>query len=266
MRVQLVSDLHLERRPLAFEAVVDTRLGSEVLVLAGDIGYPYSVEYGEFLDKCHGHFKYVIVICGNHEYRTSVPRTMETVDAHMAALCDTYKRVPGHRVIFLNQGKNVVLDGKVNFVGATLWSHIPVESIGPEHLAAMNQWYPGLFVREGVPMKVDTMNALFRKDLAGIEAGVKRGREAGLTNVVVTHHAPVLRNMYKVQDLPRDYLYGTELTGCMGWEWMQYWMYGHSHWNTLNNVKGTTCVCNQYGHRETPCRGWNPSFFVCAGG
>jgi len=44
---------------------------ADVLCLAGDIGYPYSGIYREFLKQMNSDFKKVFIIAGNHEYYNS---------------------------------------------------------------------------------------------------------------------------------------------------------------------------------------------------
>ena len=260
MRVQLVSDIHLERRPLDYTHVIDVRTNADVLVLAGDIGSPLSQAYKDFLQFCHQHFKTVVVICGNHEYRLCMPRTFADVDKEVAAICASYTQVPGHRVVYLNNGAHLEIDG-VNFIGATLWSQIPA-TVTPDHVALIDKTLHGMLIDEKRPFTTATMNVLCQQHLNGIAAAINSGAARGCKNVVVTHHAPLLKTMFKYEDYPKNYMYGTDLTAHLTGTYIHTWMYGHTHWNTLHNINGTMCVTNQYGNNATPCRGWSDSFFV----
>ena len=115
MKIQLLSDLHLEVHP---HFVPQPTPGADVLVLAGDIG---SYQSGSLLDAMGdsdfglGRFAHwpvpVIFVPGNHEYDA------QDLDAAHARLRATCERLG---LIWLER-ESVVLHG-VRFVGTTLWS------------------------------------------------------------------------------------------------------------------------------------------------
>lgn len=266
MRVQLVSDIHLEKRPLKFIDIVDVSTGADVLVLAGDIGCPLLPEYSDFLRFCQKHFPNVIIISGNNEYRSCIPMSFTQVDEIIQTICDSISDINGNRVYFLNNGAHVSI-GRVNFIGATLWSHIP-SFLSKEHIAAIDQCLNGMMVSKDTAFSVYTMNSLSENHLKGIEAGINAGICQKLKNVVVTHHAPLLKTFepmakqYNKYSYHKIYMYGTDLTDSISGQYIHTWMYGHTHWNTINNINGTMCVCNQYGNYDIPCRGWSNSYIV----
>ena len=115
MKIQLLSDLHLEVHP---HFVPQPTPGADVLVLAGDIG---SYQSGSLLDAMGdsdfglGRFAHwpvpVIFVPGNHEYDA------QDFDAAHARLRATCERLG---LIWLER-ESMVLHG-VRFVGTTLWS------------------------------------------------------------------------------------------------------------------------------------------------
>ena len=131
MKIQLLSDLHLEAHP-HFTAVPTP--GADVLVLAGDVG---SYQNGSQLadadfglarfSPLHGWPTPVIFVPGNHEYDT-----FDFDDAH-ARLRATCERLG---IIWLER-ETVVLQG-VRFVGTTLWTDFDaLAPSAPEDGAAM---------------------------------------------------------------------------------------------------------------------------------
>jgi hypothetical protein len=62
--LQYLSDVHLEFRQKLPRVVPK----GDILILAGDIGYPFSGLYEEFLRKMTHSFKKVFLVVGNHEY------------------------------------------------------------------------------------------------------------------------------------------------------------------------------------------------------
>lgn len=122
MKIQLLSDLHLEAHP---HFTAEPTPGADVLVLAGDVG---SYQNGSQLvdadfglarfSPLHGWPTPVIFVPGNHEYDT-----FDFDDAH-ARLRATCERLG---MIWLER-ETVVLQG-VRFVGTTLWTDF--DALGP---------------------------------------------------------------------------------------------------------------------------------------
>ena len=118
MKIQLLSDLHLEVHP---GFMPEPAPGADLLVLAGDIG---SYQSGSLLeDEDFGLARFsplpqyagwptpVVLVPGNHEY------DVQDFDAAHARLRATCERLG---LIWLER-ESVVLNG-VRFVGTTLWS------------------------------------------------------------------------------------------------------------------------------------------------
>jgi predicted phosphodiesterase len=257
LKIQILSDVHLEKNAgLTFADVVSTRPCADVLVLAGDIGCPQHESYRAFLTEARKHFTQVIVVAGNHEYRSCLPKTMKDVDDIITRICaEVSSSSSSNTVTYLQNGGNLCI-GDVNFIGATLWSHVPVDKVGKEDVQFINGTnFADLRIDEHTPMTVETGNALFNQHLYNIAQSTRFGIKNKKKNVVITHHAPIIDGAFKDPLLlPKNYLYGTDLSAYLGFSFMHTWVYGHTHWNTLNNVNGTTCVCNQYGGNGV--RGW----------
>jgi predicted phosphodiesterase len=252
LKIQIISDVHLERNVgLTFADVVSTKACADVLVLAGDIGCPQHESYRSFLTEARKHFAHVIVVAGNHEYRTCLSKTMKEVDDIITQTCADV----GGSMTYLQNGGTLCI-GDVNFIGATLWSHVPVNKVGEEGVQVINDTYfANLRIDEQTPMTVETGNALFNQHLYNIAQGTRFGIKNKKKNVVITHHAPIIDGAFKDPlQLPKNYLYGTDLSAYIGFSFMHTWVYGHTHWNSLNNVNGTMCMCNQYGGNGV--RGW----------
>ena len=62
MKIQYISDIHLEYQ----STLPNIDQISDILVLAGDIGFPFSFLYKEFLIDMNKKFKKIFLIAGNH--------------------------------------------------------------------------------------------------------------------------------------------------------------------------------------------------------
>ncbi len=177
LNVRVISDVHLE---LPNPKPVDLLTCNDILVIAGDLGDPWSTLYAEFIEHCANAYRHVIVIAGNHEYYTkrsehkilSLQSHMANVEAQITNVCSRFDNVK-----FL-QREYIVIDD-VLFLGCTLWS-VPDPKVEHE----MNDMYliPG--------MNSDAYYRLHKQDRQWLVSTVKAiGWEYDYV-VCVTHHLP----------------------------------------------------------------------------
>lgn len=122
MKIQLLSDLHLEAHP---HWMARPAAGADVLVLAGDIG---SYQNGSLLDDIHfglsqfsplGHWPTpVIFVPGNHEYDGL---DFDIAHARLRASCIELGIIWLEREVLHTAWKDR-LGRPVRFIGTTLWS------------------------------------------------------------------------------------------------------------------------------------------------
>jgi DNA repair exonuclease SbcCD nuclease subunit len=104
------------------------------LLLAGDVGDPFSDVYAELLHIVSGKFKHVFLISGNHEYymyRSTAKLGMNIADvATLMSMVDSQIRDVCHRfdnVTFLQNEVYHVPDTNTTIFGSTFWSDIRPE-------------------------------------------------------------------------------------------------------------------------------------------
>jgi hypothetical protein len=201
MKIQLLSDLHLEVHP---QLHIEPAPGADLLVLAGDIG---SYQQGSLLTEPdfglrrfsphHGWPVPVIFLPGNHEYDL-----LDFDQAHqrLRDQCETLGMVWLER-------ESVVLDG-VRFVGTTLWSDFDALSQGqtpPERdLTRILRQRDKAFraanfylrktggTRFGQPMLAEQVREQALLCRAWLEQALAQPFDG--TTVVVTHFAPSLQS------------------------------------------------------------------------
>jgi Calcineurin-like phosphoesterase len=241
MKIQLMSDLHLEAHP---HWRAKAAPGADVLVLAGDVG---SYQPGSQLtdtDFGLGQFSAaqgwptpVIFVPGNHEYDTM------DFDAAHARLQETCNRLG---LLWLER-ETLVFNG-VRFVGTTLWTDF--DALGPERRdkagrAANYYLKKALTSRHGEaflagPLREQGLvcQQWLREALAKPFAG---------TTVAVTHFAPSLRSA--------DPRYGTT-PGTAGFcnaldDMLLHtplWLHGHLHAPSDYMHNGCRVVANPLGY------------------
>lgn len=233
MRLQLLSDLHLERQPDFMPQAADD---VDVLVLAGDIG---SYQPGSLLRSDdfglgrfsplnpHSPWKRVLYVPGNHEFDALA---FDDAYARLRSVCD------GLGIEWLE--REVICIGNVRFVGTTLWSDFEAFARAESDLTRQLRLRDKAFraanfylrknttLNNGEPVLAEGMRELALTCQAWLKAALAEPF-AG-TTVVVTHFAPTLRSA--------DPRYGL-VPGTAGFcnalddllPLAQLWLHGHLH-------------------------------------
>lgn len=254
MRIQLLSDLHLES--CAFTLKV--RADADVLVLAGDIApSKHSVRFEKLMVETMG--KPTILLYGNHDFYHN---TMEGAKRERTEICN---RFPHVRI--LDDTWCEIKD--VLFVGSTLWSdfQLPITVDGeygpnPDVVKALV-----LAPDRGVPdFKLIALNGhIFRPNnaIALHEQGrrmIALAKAQNKPTVVCTHFLPSplsLDPFYK-GSLLNPY-FASNCEDLMGGN-VRAWVHGHTHHSCGYKVNGTLVSCNPRGYKNTENKNFDSQF------
>ena len=246
MKIQLLSDLHLEAHP---HFVPEPAPGADVLVLAGDIG-SYQ-EGGQLGDEDFGLARFsplpqwgawptpVLFVPGNHEYDA---QDFDEAHQRLRRTCDKLG------IAWLER-ETLVLD-QVRFVGTTLWSdfdaladHEQTDSLTRRLQLRDKAFRAANFylrktggTRSGEPFLAEPMRAQALACQEWLQAALSTPF-AG-TTVAVTHFAPSLRSAD-----PRYGLVPGTAGFCNALDHLlphaQLWLHGHLHAPSDYTVSGT---------------------------
>lgn len=257
MKIQLLSDLHLEVHP---DFVPTPAPGADVLVLAGDIG---SYQKGSALtdedfglrrfSPRHGWPTPVLFLPGNHEYDGL---DFDQAHARLRASCE---RLGLHWL-----EREVLVLGGVRFVGTTLWTDF--DALGPaadqpgatlgQQLTAREKAFRAAnyylrttgSTRAGAPLLAAQVRDLALECRHWLEQALARPF-AG-TTVVVTHFAPSLRSAD-----PRYGLTPGTAGFCNAWDELldgvDLWLHGHLHAPSDYRHRGCRVRANPLGYART---------------
>lgn len=270
MKIQILSDLHLEYRSFAqgespiLGDATEYQLAAtdaDVVVLAGDIGVGdkgirWAGRQAEALGKA------VVYVAGNHEfYRHEFSNVLITMQM-------TAKNYGVH---FL-ENSDVVIDG-VRFLGCTLWTNY--SAYGDITRSMYDLWrgladfseirvYPnGIFSSDSNEdvgndyrgMRPEDQIRLFERSLSWLRE--KLSEPFSGKTVVVTHHGPSPACQHPKFELsPISAGFWSNIEDVVGQA--DLWIYGHSHACLDAMVNGTRVVANQLGYPREQVDGFIP--------
>ncbi|WP_027730605.1 metallophosphoesterase [Variovorax paradoxus] len=265
MKLQLLSDLHLESHP-RFHA--EPAPGADMLVLAGDIG---SYQEGSRLtdpDFGLGRFSPrngwpvpVMYVPGNHEYdNTDFDQTHE----RLRALCQELG------ILWLER-ETLVIDG-IRFVGTTLWADFdalvePTDGLadalkkrGKAMRAADFYLEKAATVRHGQPFMAGAMREQALACQAWLEQALAEPFDG--TTVAVTHFAPSLASAD-----PRYGLTPGTAGFCNSLDALlpraRLWLHGHLHCPFDYVKDGCRVVANPLGYKgKGEQEGFRPELLI----
>jgi len=235
MTIQYCSDLHLEfRENKEFLKLNPLKPKGEILLLAGDI-VPFAIlnKHADFFDYVSDHFETTYWIPGNHEY-------------YHFDLADKYgviKEAIRSNVFLVNNQS--VQHQNVKFVFTTLWSEI-----SPAHQWAIQQNLADFHVIKfnDEPYIPFHANQQHNDSKLFIKEAVNENEASKI--FMVTHHVPTfLHYPEKYKGDALNEAFATEMYDFIEQSNIDFWLYGHHHYNIPVFEIGTTrLLTNQLGY------------------
>lgn len=236
MKIQYASDLHLEFADnWRYLKANPLKVAGDILVLAGDIGYLGDNNYSShpFWDWASGNYREVLCCMGNHEFYKYFD---------LATLPDGYSLEIRPNVHSCYNG--IVHLGNTDIILSTLWAKITLE----------NAYYTEQCVTDfrrilynGEVMTHAEFNREHDRCFGFLRNAVAESKAAH--RIVVTHHVPSFRMLCPKHLGSRiNGAFTVELEDYIKGSGIEYWIYGHSHYNVDIKIGQTRCVTNQLGY------------------
>lgn len=236
MKIQYASDLHLEFADnWRYLKAHPLDVAGDILVLAGDIGYLGDDNYTKhpFWDWASEHYCQVICCMGNHEFYKFYD---------IATLEDGYCLEIRHNVHSYYNA--VVRIDDIDIIVSTLWAHIPLrEAYYTEQVISD---FRRIRYNDELLSFAD-FNREHERCLRFIEHTLQESDAKH--KIVVTHHVPSFKMQCpKFADSLANGAFTVELEEFIQNNPIDYWIFGHSHYNVDAKIGNTQCLSNQLGY------------------
>ena len=226
MKINYISDLHLEFGPLEIEPEA-----GDILILAGDVCIKCRVDW---INDIAGRYNHVIYVLGNHEF-------------YRGAIDNIYKKTRERLVdnVHLLENESIVIDDDT-FHGATLWSDFlngnPMSYLRCDQ--AINDYR---LIRAGDGkhrFKPQIAHSLHNISKVFLQENVKEG------DIVVTHMAPSLLSIHEKykNDMNINGSYASDLSELILDTKPELWFHGHVHTSFDYTIGNTRILCNPRGY------------------
>jgi Icc-related predicted phosphoesterase len=283
MKIQIISDLHLEHRndlPQLHNA------GADVLILAGDICQAedlyrnprdkFTVDgevadlsqvmtgdwrgwdarrFREFFQHCSDNWPHVLYVSGNHEhYDGRWERTSDILRTEMAHY---------HNIHYMDQD-SITIDG-IRFLGVPLWTNFknadPNVMWTAKSYMSDYRWIKHFTAGQWGKLRPQDTLEKHRSDVEYLKHWLEIDKTPTL---IIGHHAPSLQSIHEMYKNQADmnYAFCSDLDKMM-WDndHIRLWVHGHVHNCFDYIVNQTRVVCNPLGYPGERS-GFNPGLIV----
>lgn len=241
---QIISDIHLETG-----IYHQLKPKAPYLILAGDIGYPETQIYKDFMKQCSKKFKKIFYTSGNHEYynkNNKNIKSIQEIEESIKTVCLQFDN------IYYLQNSYYDLDDNLRIVGTTLWSDIKI------HKDDFNDYSNIYKSDKQLITTIDTIN-MFNKNKEYLENII---RSSDKNILIITHHLPsyeMILSEYKFSEYISyyasniEYLFKKPVIG---------WVCGHSHGFNKKNINDIPCIINAIGYSSEPRKGASLNYTI----
>jgi len=251
-KIYCISDLHLEfydNYEQLYEKLEQIMPDADILILAGDIGYPADSRYPIAVDSkinnvgsCEDNltnllirfkkrYQHVIMVMGKHEYYG-----IKNFDRHSAV--SAMEEICAKTDVVLLNNNTVVING-VKFIGTTLWTN------AEKHIKYMMADFGKVF------KEVKDYNDEFFKCYRWLADCLMDdlGDHTVKRQVVITHHLPTSKLSHAKYDgnLANSGYY-VDIIDNLLLDKVKYWFCGHTHQTTTLRHNGVHYVVNPSGY------------------
>lgn len=266
MKIQIASDLHLEfyrdkgRDVKFFSELVDPTTDADILILAGDIGYPEDSITSEFIYWCCSIWPEVVWVYGNHEYYNRDESYKWRYSHTSLSMKQKEDLIPCLDNLHVGNGE-FVYDG-IPILGTTLWTDVK----GSEAVDLCRHMSDFSFIKQndGFPLTVSEWTSRHSIEREWLQKNLDKVALEGRKAIVVTHHLPsytMIQPQYK--DCKNNCGFAAHADDLVQHPGVALWVCGHSHGQQTIELEGKKLILNARGYpKEGSVSSYNPRLTV----
>jgi len=229
MKFQLVSDIHLEFSK-EYPNIIPK---AEYLILAGDVGYPDSNIFTDFMKDVCSKFKKVFFVAGNHEYYNNLTKNGNDM------LLDKLSKEIGFEFL---DNKVYKLDD-IDIIGTTLWTECNDFKIFSSLKLYINDYNYIKKNNNELATPFDTGRWHY-DSVKFLQDEFKKDTK----KLVITHHLPSFKMIHqKYQGHPANVGFATDLEKLFNKNILA-WCSGHTHEPFYGVITDVPCYVNPCGY------------------
>jgi predicted phosphodiesterase len=254
MKIQLLSDLHLEFDP---KVLPEISADADVIVFAGDVCTDFE-KVGPYFQSVRAKTSATILfVLGNHEYYCLHEQTRffgSTLSDYKNILTKKSSKYHVEDLHILE--KDSFFKDDVKFIGTTLWTNYDdyrCENVARSNMADFKRIKTANYCSDTkrsinfitVQEIVDTHD----KNRSWIEQEFRYHPAITMKTVVITHHGPsfyCVPPLYKGNRLNGAFY--SEMSNVIMREKPVMWLYGHTHEGWEGKIGSTRIHCNPWGY------------------
>ena len=261
MKFQYISDIHLEIYNITkpyyinknnfFENIIKKLDDCENICLLGDIGYPESQIYQDFLTYCSLNWKNVFLIMGNHEfYRYKYITTISEIERFVENNIPKNVYFLNNKCIYLNKSTQFVQyelpeiskENWIKIIGTILWSNIS------DKTALRLNDYKKIYITKHFSINKLTPN-ITRIMFYSNKKFILNELACNFNCLLLTHHGiHELCNGYYINSDIKDG-YTSDIPEILESNNLIANLFGHVHSNINLEINGIKLLSNAYGYK-----------------
>jgi predicted phosphodiesterase len=267
MKIQIASDLHLEwyrntkSNDTLFKTIVDPSTDADLLILAGDIGYPEDTITKDFIHWCCNTWPEVVWVYGNHEYYNTKESYNWRRSKHTYTMAEKEGEAPIVENLHILNSSEFVYDG-IPILGTTLWTDVKASEANALQNAMSDFTY--IKQNDGYPLTVSEWTSRHAVEREWLQVNLDKIALEGRKAIVVTHHLPTYEMILpQYKGYPNNCGFAAHADDLVKHPGVALWVCGHSHGQRILELEGRKVILNARGYPgENSTSSYNPRLVV----
>ena len=267
MKIQIASDLHLEfyrntqDTASFFKSLVDPTTDADLLILAGDIGYPEDTITQDFIHWCCSKWPEVVWVYGNHEYYNKEKSHAWRHSKHIYTMAEKEGEALILENLHILHSSEFVYDG-IPILGTTLWTDVKSSEANSLQNAMADFTY--IKQNDGYPLTVSEWTSRHAVEREWLQVNLDRIALEGQKAIVVTHHLPTYEMILpQYKSYPNNCGFAAHADDLVNHPGVALWICGHSHGQRTLELEGRQVILNARGYpREESVNSYNSKYVI----